>query len=46
MSGPSENSPLVDLLIGYLTERVLLVGVDGTILSSLFTDYRSFKRNR
>ena len=35
MSGPSENSPLVDLLIGYLTERVLLVGVDGTILSSL-----------
>ena len=35
VSGPSENSPLVDLLIGYLTERVLLIGVDGTILSSL-----------
>ncbi len=35
MSGPREETSLVELLAGYFSERVLMIGREGTILASL-----------
>jgi diguanylate cyclase (GGDEF)-like protein/PAS domain S-box-containing protein len=35
MNAAPDGSPLVDLLAGYFSERVLLIGAEGTILASL-----------